>query len=99
MPKKIEYTESKEIGKTACPACPSSDGFAVYDDGHGYCYVCNHYEKEIGKEEEMPLDNNTFSLELFEANLGDCRGVQDRRITKTIAEHYGVRVNYDNDSF
>jgi twinkle protein len=97
MPKKIEYTESKEIGKTACPACPSSDGFAVYDDGHGYCYVCNHYEKEIGKEEEMPLDTNTPSLELFEANLGDCRGVQDRRITKTIAEHYGVRVNYDSD--
>ena len=97
MPKKKEFTESKEIGKTKCPACPSSDGFTLYDDGHGYCFVCNHYEKEIGKEEEMPLDTNNTSLELFESNLGDCRGVEDRRITKTIAEHYGVRVNYDSD--
>lgn len=97
MPKKIEYTESKEVGKTSCPACPSSDGFTIYDDGHGYCFVCNHYEKDIGKEEEMPLDTNNTSLELFESNLGDSRGVEDRRITKTIAEHYGVRVNYDSD--
>jgi len=97
MPKKREFTESKEIGKTKCPACPSSDGFTLYDDGHGYCFVCNHYEKEVGKEEEMPLDTNNTSLDLFEANLGDCRGVEDRRITKTIAEHYGVRVNYDSD--
>ena len=97
MPKKIEYTESKEIGKTKCPACPSSDGFTLYDDGHGYCFVCNHYEKSVGKEEEMPLDINNTSLELFEANLGDCRGVEDRRITRKIAEHYGVRVNYDSN--
>ena len=97
MPKKVDYTESKEVGKTSCPACPSSDGFAIYDDGHGYCFVCNHYEKEIGKEEEMPLDTSNTSLELFESNLGDCRGVQDRRITKTIAEHYGVRATYDHD--
>lgn len=97
MPKKKEFTESKEIGKTKCPACPSSDGFTLYDDGHGYCFVCNHYEKQVGKEEEMPLDSNNTSLELFETNLGDCRGVEDRRITKTIAEHYGVRVNYDSN--
>lgn len=97
MPKKREFTESKEIGKTKCPACPSSDGFTLYDDGHGYCFVCNHYEKEIGKEEEMPLDTNNTSLELFETNLGDCRGVEDRGITRKIAEHYGVRVNYDSD--
>jgi len=97
MPKKAEYTESKEIGKTKCPACPSSDGFTLYDDGHGYCFVCNHYEKDVGKEEDMPLDTNNTSLELFEANLGDCRGVEDRRITRKVAEHYGVRVNYDSE--
>ena len=99
MLKKNEYTESKEIGKTKCPACPSSDGFAIYDDGHGYCYVCNHYERNIDNESEneMPLDSNNTSLDLFIANLGDSRGCQERRITKTVAEHYGVRVNYDSD--
>ncbi len=23
-----------------CPLCPSSDGYATYSDGHGYCFVC-----------------------------------------------------------
>lgn len=23
-----------------CPECSSSDGFCLYDDGHGYCFVC-----------------------------------------------------------
>jgi twinkle protein len=99
MPKKKDYTESKEVGKTKCPACPSSDGFAIYDDGHGYCFVCNHYERDIeGKEEDMPLDTVIKSVwcpEVFKQNTGDARGCQERRITKTIAEHYGVRVDYD----
>jgi len=97
MLKKKEFTESKEIGKTKCPTCPSSDGFTIYDDGHGYCFVCNYYEKEIGKEEEMPLDNTEFNIEMFKSNTGDARGCRDRRITKTIAEHYGVRVSYDSE--
>jgi len=100
MQKKKDYTESKEIGKTKCPACPSSDGFTMYDDGHGYCFVCNHYEKEIGKEEEMPLDNvvkSIWNVDTFIANTGDARGCQDRGITKTVAEHFGVRVSYDSE--
>jgi twinkle protein len=101
MPKKNDYTESKEIGKTKCPACPSSDGFAVYDDGHGYCFVCNHYERDVeGKEEDMPLDTtikSNWCPEVFKTNTGDARGCQERRITKTIAEHYGVRVDYNSN--
>mgnify|MGYP001042043344 CR=1 FL=1 len=102
MPKKIDYTESKEIGKTKCPACPSSDGFALYDDGHGYCYVCNHYERNVNEEErteEMPLDNITtaWDAEVFKENTGEARGCKERRITKTVAEHYGLRVNYDSN--
>lgn len=38
-----EREESSFIGHQACPNCPSSDGFSVYDDGHGYCFVCHHY--------------------------------------------------------
>ena len=62
--------ESKEIGKTKCPACPSSDGFALYDDGHGYCFVCNHYEKNVEEEEDMAVTaTSVFSLELFESQI------------------------------
>ena len=99
MPKKIDYTESKEIGKTHCPACPSSDGFTLYDDGHGYCFVCNHYERNVNeKESEMAVAApQVTSLELFESQLGDYRGCRERGIKKTIAEHYGVRASYDNE--
>jgi twinkle protein len=102
MPKKRDYTDSKEIGKTKCPACPSSDGFAIYDDGHGFCFVCNHYERNVNEDneriEEMPLDNTTaWDAETFKANTGDARGCQERGITKTIAEHYGIRVDYDTN--
>src|SRR6056300_801818 len=98
MLKKVDYSESKEIGKTKCPACPSSDGFAIYDDGHGYCFVCNHYEKNIEEEEDMAVAApQVTSLELFESQLGDYRGCQERGITKTIAEHYGVRATYDSE--
>jgi twinkle protein len=98
MPKKKDFTESKEIGKTKCPACPSSDGFALYDDGHGYCFVCNHYEKNVEEDEDMAVAApQVTSLELFESQLGDCRGCKERGITKTIAEHYGVRASYDSE--
>ena len=40
----MENEGSNFVGHSPCPACPSSDGFAVYDDGHGYCFVCGHYE-------------------------------------------------------
>ncbi len=32
---------------TACPnpTCGSSDAFALYDDGHGYCFSCHHVKK------------------------------------------------------
>ena len=38
---------SNYIRKTACVACNSSDAFAIYDDGHGYCFSCHHYEKNV----------------------------------------------------
>lgn len=28
----------------SCPVCPSSDAYALYDDGHGHCYSCGHHE-------------------------------------------------------
>jgi len=97
MLKRKDYTASKEVMKTSCSECGSSDGNAIYDDGHSYCFVCNHYEKEIGKEEDMPLDTGVTTLEWYEQTLGDIRGCEEREITKTISEAYGVKVTYDQD--
>ena len=27
-----------------CPSCGSRDNLARFDDGHGYCFGCQHYE-------------------------------------------------------
>lgn len=33
---------------TSCPVCPSSDGFAEYEGGSGWCFVCHHYRPPTG---------------------------------------------------
>lgn len=50
--------ESKLIEKTSCPNCPSSDAYAIYDDGdgksHGYCFSCNTYVHNLGDKQTTP---------------------------------------------
>ena len=36
--------ESELIEHIACDECGSSDGNALYTDGHTYCYVCTKYK-------------------------------------------------------
>lgn len=38
--------------KTSCPACPSSDAFEIYEDGHGYCFACSHYASAPGSPQQ-----------------------------------------------
>jgi twinkle protein len=91
---------SQELYKTECIKCGSSDGNAVYDDNHAYCFVCNHYTHDIGKENEvvsLAVDNSERSNGLHRASGLVSRGCRDRRITKTVAEHFGVLCEYDSD--
>lgn len=38
--------ESRVVqAKLPCPACPSSDAYHIYDDGHGHCFSCGHHIK------------------------------------------------------
>jgi len=43
-----------------CPKCTSSDGYCLYDDGHGYCYVCHHYKPKDGSVSLGPPENATY---------------------------------------
>ena len=37
------------------PKCNSSDAYSVYDDGHGFCFACEHYEPgELGISNSVP---------------------------------------------
>jgi len=91
---------SQELYKTECNKCGSSDGNAVYDDDHAYCYVCQHYTHNIGKENEvvtLAVNNSKPSNGLHRADGLVSRGCRERNITKTVAEHFGVLAEYDSD--
>jgi len=99
MLKRKEYSESKEIGKTNCEDCGSSDGFALYDDDHGYCFVCGVHVQKVGQRKETKMTNISnivIDMTKFKETLGDHRGCQERGITKAVAEHFDVRVMYND---
>jgi len=47
-------------GRLPCPSCTSSDGYHLYDDGHGYCYACTYYKPPDHKEEFISLSDYTY---------------------------------------
>lgn len=70
----------------ACPQCPSSDAFCTYDDGHGYCYSCNYYQR--------PLDRDQRGDDLSDA---DCtyEYIGHRGIVLETFRTYGTRTKID----
>ena len=50
-----------------CPNCPSSDAYATYDDGHGYCFSCNTYTKEDGLEITIKDDKAAEFMDPFKS--------------------------------
>jgi twinkle protein len=35
-------SEAQFVQHEPCPKCGSEDNLARYDDGHGYCFGCEH---------------------------------------------------------
>ena len=101
----MERDGSDFIAHTPCPACPSSDGFALYDDGHGYCFSCGHYEGTNHQaEERSSLKVNTELV-----NQGDNRALAKRHITEETTKRFDYQIgkfkgktvqiaNYKNNS-
>jgi len=86
---------SNVISREQCPACAqhgrdnSQDNLAVYDDGHKYCFACEHYEH--GNKEVTPVKtvNNSF-LD------GSIVAISDRKITEKTARMYGYLTQITN---
>lgn len=40
------------VGKRQCPKCRDrgGDNLAIYSDGHGYCFSCSYYTKDLTKD-------------------------------------------------
>jgi len=101
----VERDGSEFIAHTPCPACPSSDGFALYDDGHGYCFSCGHYEGTNQHTEERSSPKVNTEL----VNQGDNRALAKRHITEETTKRFDYQIgkfkgktvqiaNYKNNS-
>ena len=58
-----------------CPSCSSSDAFAIYDDGHGYCFSCGHLERNAETEEQAMTSSTVQSGQFIK---GDYRALKKR---------------------
>ena len=79
--------ENTFVRHTACPECPSSDAFAVYSDGGGYCFSCGHSVR--GDGESLPTTSNKVSINY----AGDFAGIRSRKITEDTCKKFNVRVD------
>lgn len=56
-------TKNQEVvhSKIPCPNCPSSDGYYLYGDGHGYCFACS--EPTWPEKEVIEMDDKKYTYE------------------------------------
>jgi twinkle protein len=78
----MKQTESQLLRHIRCPKCNSSDGNALYDDGHTYCFVCTAYVSGDGVEKKGVL---VQQKDLVETEIRDIVG---RRLTKETCKHF-----------
>lgn len=67
-----------------CPVCPSSDAYCIYDDGHGYCYSCQH----------LYLPNNK---NVMDDTVVTYEHLPHREIDKPTFRFYDVKTAVDKD--
>ncbi|QOV06103.1 DNA primase/helicase [Rhizobium phage Pasto] len=99
-------TESEFIDHEPCEKCGSSDGLARYDDGHGYCFVCQHYEPADGEPSDQPRQSAKKSKDLLP--IGEFKPLPPRKLTEETCKKWGYTIgqmgnqpvqiaNYKND--
>ena len=70
-----------------CPECTSSDAFAIYSDGGGYCFSCGYHRQ--GDGQSIPTTKSTRMI----SYQGDFSKVKSRKLTEETCRRYNVRVD------
>ncbi|MEF2249320.1 hypothetical protein RSP795_10295 [Ralstonia solanacearum] len=91
-------TESELLHKGPCDLCGSSDGRAVYSDGHSYCFAnCDddtRYQSGDGEMRDRPQQPRT-PKELLPT--GEYRDLTKRGLTAETCKRYGYSVGKDRE--
>jgi twinkle protein len=83
-----ETNENQFIRHEPCPECSSSDAYAIYSDGGGYCFSCGHHTKGDGD-----TDLQRPELRRMVNYSGDFSGIRSRKITEDTCKKFNVRVD------
>ena len=77
------------LNKGPCPSdgCGSSDGFATYSDGHGFCFVCHHFQPG-DTVTDIPTNTSRYNL----IDEGVPTPLPSRGLTAETCEHWGYGV-------
>lgn len=94
MPRTHE-TESRCIGKEPCPACGSRDNLGRYDDGHGFCFGCGHYEHGTS-ESAPPAPTPTGGKMKALITDGEVRALPKRGITEETCRKWNYQIGTFN---
>lgn len=83
-----EPHDSKLVTKTGCNKCGSSDGNAVYSDGHTWCFVCNSWGKvdEVLEEAQHTPDPADLTF------TGEARDLPNRKLREDTCKLWSYRV-------
>lgn len=88
---------SELVEKRSCPLCPSSDAFAVYDDGHGYCYSCQGHVAQVDPfEESQPQSQQPRANNVSEFVTGSYIDLADRRLYERTLKKFRYTVSEGN---
>lgn len=86
--------ESEFVNHEACPECGSSDNLARYDDGHGFCFGCNHWEAGDGNTTGQPVS----APRRTDLLTGDYAALTKRGINEKTVRKFGYMVGTYNGS-
>ena len=82
--------KSNFVKHIACDKCGSSDGNALYDDGHTHCFVCNAYVSGDGDVSYQPREK-LMSKDLEFYGKSAVSAIADRNISSAVCLKYGVK--------
>lgn len=82
-------TDAAFLRHEPCPACPSSDAFAIYDDGHGFCFSCGHHAWLEGGPARKKKGGNKMAGSLVRD--GEIRAIRSRKINADTCKTFGYQ--------
>jgi len=82
------HSDSRFLRHEPCRACGSKDNLARYDDGHGFCFGCGHYERAEQMAEAAAVETSTGCAEVG----GSYRAIDKRGLTEESCRKFDYRV-------